>query len=442
VIECLLLIATYPVKEIEIRPRRLARLIMLLVCSASMYFYWSRVPQNIDGMASSVAPRERPLTDLYAQWFGSRELLLHHHDPYSDEVTRELQVAYYGKDLDPSEALLLSHQQRFAYPLYVALLLAPTVNLQFHTVQVIFLWLLAMATASSVLLWARALCVKLSPINLAITLILTFTAIPVMQGLDLLQFGLLVASLLAAAAAATASGHLFLAGALLAVATIKPQMSVLAIAWFALWISGDWPRRRSLLWGFAITLSALIAASELFLQGWVMRFLSALVQYANHTRASSLLGLYLPPPLEWLVALGGFLILAIYAWEVRREPADAVSFGLHLALALSLTPLIIPTVVQPFNHVLLLPAILLVVRYWKRLQQGSRLLRITCAAIGSVALLPWFFAVVVTTELLVGARKGVVKLWFVPFNASLGLPFVVFAMLILLRKVAPSQSTS
>src|SRR5258706_3948009 len=360
---------------------RRAAWLLVLLCSASMWFYWSRLPQNIDAIAPSVATRPSPLPDLYAQWFGSRELLLHHRDPYGEDVTRELQAAYYGKDLDASQAEHPSHQQRFAYPLYVVLLLAPTVRMQFHTVQIVFWWLLFIATAGSVLLWARAFSVRLSPLNLAVTLIVTFTAIPVMQGLDLLQFGLLVASLLAAAAAATASGHLFSAGALLAVATLKPQMSLLTIAWFALWVSGDWHRRRSLLWGFAVTLSALIVASELLLQGWVMRFLAALVQYENHTRTPSLLGLYLPASMEWLIALVGFLILVTNAWRARHEPSDAVSFGLDLALALALTLLIIPTVVQPFNHVLLLPAILLVVRHWKKLQQGRRLFRIICASI-------------------------------------------------------------
>jgi hypothetical protein len=96
-----------------------------------MYFYWSRVPQNIDAIAPSVTARPSPLTDLYAQWFGIRELLLHHRDPYSNDFSRELQVAYYGKDLDPLQAAHPTHQQRFAYPLYVAFLLAPTVWMYF-----------------------------------------------------------------------------------------------------------------------------------------------------------------------------------------------------------------------------------------------------------------------------------------------------------------------
>src|SRR5271155_5175329 len=180
-------------------PNRMARLFALLLCSASMYFYWSRVPQNIDGISPSVATRARPLTDLYAQWFGVRELLLHRRDPYSNDVTHELQLAYYGRDLEPPEAAQPSHQQRFAYPLYVALLLAPTIGMQFHTVQTIFLWLLAAVTAASVSLWVHAMRLNLSPAGIALGLVLTFTSIPVMQGLNILQLGLLVAGLLAAA---------------------------------------------------------------------------------------------------------------------------------------------------------------------------------------------------------------------------------------------------
>jgi hypothetical protein len=422
-------------------PKRYAQLFMLLLGSASMYFYWSHVPKNIDGVAPSVATRTRPLTDLYAQWYGTRELLLHHRDPYGEDVTRELQLAYYGKDVEPSEASHPSHQQRFAYPLYVALLLAPTVGMPFHVVQILFWWLLVAATAGSVSLWARALGLKLSPFNLAIALVVTFTSIPVMQGLEILQFGLLVGALLAAAAAATVSGYLFLAGVLLAIATIKPQMSILAIAWFTLWVSGDWHKRRSLLAGFGIALSALIVASEFLSPGWVMRFLLALIQYEKHMRTPSLLGVYLPAYLEWPTALLGFLIVTIYAWRARHEHSDAVSFSLYLALALALTLLIVPTAVQPFNHILLVPAALLVVSYRNALEQSDRLFRLMSAAICSVALLPWVSSVAVAIVLLMGPRRWLSTIWFLPLNATLALPLAGFAILFLLRTKISSQST-
>ncbi len=409
---------------------------MLLLCSASMYFYWIHVPQNIDGAA---VMRPRLLTDLYAQWFGARELLLHHRNPYGDDVTHELQVAYYGKDVEGPEADQPSHQQRFAYPLYVAFLLAPTVGLQFHTVQIIFLWLLAAVTAASVLLWAHVMRLPLSPIGIAAMLLVIFTSIPVMQGLQILQLGLLVAALLAAAATSAVSGYLFLAGVLLAFATIKPQMSLLAIAWFAVWVCGDWHRRRALLWGFVATLSALVIASELLLPGWIKLFFAAVVEYGKRMHSPSLLGIYLPAPLTWLVALFGFLIVAIYAWRARRQPADSFPFGLSLAFSLSLTLLVIPAVFQPFNQILLLPTIVLTICYWRELLHGTPLFRFLTLIVSSIGLLPWFFAVAVTIGLLIVQMRWLLKLWFFPLNTTLAFPFAVFGMLLLLRRVVRSN---
>jgi hypothetical protein len=416
-------------------PKRLAQLFMLLLCSASMYFYWSHVPQNIDGAAPSAAMRPRPLTDLYAQWYGARELLVHHRNPYGDDITHELQVAYYGKELEVPEADEPSHQQRFAYPLYVAFLLAPTVGMQFHTVQTIFVWLLAAVTAACIPLWAHAMRVKLSPVDVAMMFLVVFTSIPVMQGLEILQLGLLVAALLAAAAAAAISGYLFPAGVLLAFATIKPQMSFLVIAWFAVWVCGDWHRRRALRWGFFATLSALVIASEVLLPGWVRLFFTAVVEYGKHMHSPSLLGVYLPASIAWLVALFGFFVVAIYAWHARQQPADSFPFGFSLAFSLSLTLLVIPAVFQPFNQILLLPTIVLTIRYWSELQHGAPLFRFLTLIAGSIGLLPWLFAVAVTIGLLSVQMRWLLKLWFFPLNTTLAFPFAAFGMLLLLRRV-------
>src|SRR5438445_5001397 len=43
-------------------------------------------------------------SDLYPRWLGARESLLHHRDPYGADVTREIQVGFYGRPLDPSKA--------------------------------------------------------------------------------------------------------------------------------------------------------------------------------------------------------------------------------------------------------------------------------------------------------------------------------------------------
>src|SRR5690242_7488771 len=92
------------------------------------------------------------LADMYPSWFGTREMIVNHRNPYGQEVTQDLQIAYYGHVLASDDQ---RNQQRFAYPVYIAFLFAPTVRMPFHIVQMIGFWVLALITAASVPLWLR-----------------------------------------------------------------------------------------------------------------------------------------------------------------------------------------------------------------------------------------------------------------------------------------------
>src|ERR1700730_6549483 len=75
------------------------------------------------------------LSDLYPRWLGARELLLHGENPYSRELTIDIQKGYYGRPLDRALPNDPKDRQAFAYPVYVIFLLAPTIKLPFSTVQ-------------------------------------------------------------------------------------------------------------------------------------------------------------------------------------------------------------------------------------------------------------------------------------------------------------------
>ena len=137
----------------------------MLVC-AGMWLYVDRVliaHQWADAAVRGI-PREN-LSDLYPSWLASRELLLYHRDPYTREITREIQAGYYGRPIDPASPNDPTNQQAFAYPVYVAFLLAPTIRLPFSEVQVIFRWLLAGLTALSVVLWLGVIGLRVSRIS-------------------------------------------------------------------------------------------------------------------------------------------------------------------------------------------------------------------------------------------------------------------------------------
>src|ERR1700752_5105564 len=129
--------------------------ISILFCGG-MWLYVGRVlvPQQKEYAVSRDLPRGN-LSDLYPRWLGARELLLHGRDPYSAELTRQIQSGYYGRPLDLGRPNDPHDQEAFAYPLYVVFVLAPTVKLPFSVGQELFRWLLAGLTVFSVFLWLR-----------------------------------------------------------------------------------------------------------------------------------------------------------------------------------------------------------------------------------------------------------------------------------------------
>jgi len=422
---------------ITLRIKHLTLLLLVLVGSSSMCLYWSRYNDAVySSLAHSSGLKPKVLTDLYPSWYGTRELLLHHRDPYSTEVNRELQIAYYGKELDPSRPEERLNQQRFAYPLYFTFFIAPLAWIQFQTARIVFWWILAVCAVLNVLLWLRFLRLRLSLPAMAALFALVLTSIPVMQNLSLLQPFLLPACFLAGAAVAVVSGRLFLAGALLAGATVKPQICLLPLAWFALWLCSDWKRRRSLFWGFTVTLVTLVLASAWLLPDWVVRYPSVLRAYAGYARATSFLATLLPlPPLHWLITILTLATVAGFCWRARRQPAGSAAFAIALSFVLTLTDLIVPAVVQPLNHVLLLPAVLLAIRYWRELRQGRVVTRAAASVFCLCAVLPWLLAVVAISKPLTPGSDWLLKMWSVPLAASMALPFAAFGVLILVGQV-------
>src|SRR4029077_14845173 len=133
-------------------------ILLPFVMASSVWIYFQRV--MIPHQQNEAVRKDKPrgnLSDLYPRWLGARELLLHGRDPYSADITREIQEGYYGRDLDTGHPNDPKDQQAFAYPLYVIWLLAPTVGLPFWIVQRATLLLLTALTAFSALVWLDVL---------------------------------------------------------------------------------------------------------------------------------------------------------------------------------------------------------------------------------------------------------------------------------------------
>ena len=404
-------------------------LLLALLFAASMWFYVQQV--LIAYQRADAAAHDRPrgnLSDLYPRWLGARELFLHHRDPYSPEVTREIQAGYYGRPLDSSRPNDPRDQQGFAYPLYVVFLLAPTITLPFSIVQVAFRWFLIVLTAVTVPLWLRALRWHSSKSTMAILIILTLGSFPAVQGIKLQQLSLVVSSLIAGCVALLAAGHLLLAGVVLALATIKPQLALPLAAWLLLWSLTDWRHRQRFLWGFLATMAALLAAAQYLLPGWISRFREALVAYRDYTGgARSVLDLLTTSALGRILTALALLGLAVVCWRLRRAPADGDRFVLVTVLVLTVTIVVIPTF-APYNQVLLLPAIFLLVRHWSALWGKNMALRLVAVLAVLAVAWPWLVALSLAVASQALPPASVQRAWFVPFYTSNTIPVAVLAL--------------
>jgi hypothetical protein len=404
-------------------------LLLALLFAGSVWFYVQQVLvpyQKADAVAHG-RPRGN-LSDLYPRWLGTRELLLHHRDPYSAEVTREIQTGYYGRPLDPDRADEPKDQQGFAYPLHVVFLLAPTVSLPFPVVQAGFRWLLVILTLASIFLWLRVLRWHPSVTVTAILIVLTFGSYAVVQGIKLQQLTLVVSALLAGCAAALVAGYFLLAGFLLALATIKPQLALPVAGWLVLWAVSDWRRRQIFFWSFALTTAVFLLASEYVLPGWIGQFRGAVAAYRQYTGgAGSLLDVLATPILGKILAAAAVIAVAVTGWRVRRAAHDSVGFSTMFSLVLVVTLVIVPSF-APYNQVLLLPAVFLIATSWKELWGRNRLTRLACGLAVLIVFWPWLASCGLTAASLFLPANSVQRAWTLPLYTSLGIPLVVLGL--------------
>lgn len=403
--------------------------------AGSMWFYVQRVlvPYQKADAAAHGRPRGN-LSDLYPRWLGTRELLLGHRNPYSAEVTREIQTGYYGRPLDPERAHdpgvdEPKDQQGFAYPLHVVFLLAPTIGLPFPEVQAGFRWLLVGLTLASVFWWLRVLRWRPSTPVTAILIVLTLGSYPVVQGIKLQQLSLLVSALLAGCAAALVAGYFSLAGFLLALATIKPQLALPLAGWLLLWAVSDWRPRQIFFWSFGLTTAIFLVASEYLLPGWFAQFREAVAAYRQYTGgAGSLLDVLATPALGKILAAAAVLAVVVTGWRVRFAPHDSVAFSTMFALILAVTLVIVPSF-APYNQVLLLPAVFLIVVSWKDLWDRNRLSRMACGLAMLVVSWPWMAACGLMLASFFLPASSIQKAWTVPLYTSLGIPLIILGLL-------------
>jgi hypothetical protein len=406
-------------------------LIVPLLLALSMVVYVNRIlrAQQIADAAAHDRPRGN-LSDLYPRWVGARELLLHRRDPYGADVTREIQVGYYGRPIDPTRPNDPKDQQAFAYPLYVVLLLAPTVRLPFSIVQAGFLWLLVGLTAVTVLVWLRVLGWRISPVTQIPWIVLTLGSFPAIQGFKLQQLTLLVAALIAGAMYAISTRRFVWAGILLALATIKPQLVFLMVLWLFLWCLGNWRERGRLICSFAIAMAVLLGASESLRPGWIHEFRDASAAYYQYTGGGkSVLDVFFTPLWGRTLAAVLLIIAVTLLWRARQANETSAVFHWSLALVLATTLVVIP-MFAPYNQLLLLAPLMLIVRALREVSREGPLARLFLGLAAVCVAWPWIAAMALAIALLFLPAAIVLRGWAMPLYTSLIVPIAVLLLLL------------
>jgi Glycosyltransferase family 87 len=320
------------------------------------------------------------ISDLYSPWVGTCELLLHRRNPYGTEVSHEIQVKFYGhvinQTYDDPKAKLVD-EQRFAYPVYEVLLMAPFVYADFEEVQHWAPLVLGLLIALNVLLCLSVLQWNVPWEAAAAMVLFTLSSPQIAQGLRLQQLAIVDGYLLIAGAWCVNRGHLATAGILLAVSTIKPQMVLLPLCWFAIWAAGDWPKRWRLPAFFIGTMAALVAVGELLLPGWLGYFLAGLAAYRRYALPASLLQMALGDTFGEVVGAIIVLGLLVFAWRNRKAAGDSMQFMSVLAAFLMGDLLAFPLFTS-FNQVLLILPVLLLLHSWNTLRHSSKLVFVIC----------------------------------------------------------------
>lgn len=282
--------------------------------------------------------------DFYPRWIGAQLFWEEGTDPYSTDATAAIQRGIYGRLATPEEDQVL-----FVYPFYTIFLLLPLtwLPLAYPWIQAIWLVILQFSLIGGVFLLLRL--VEWPPLPVWLLAIIFLWAVVFYNNartLILGQFAGLIFLWLVASLLALRQERDVWAGVLLALTTIKPQMSFLVIPALLIWgIAG---KRWRFVGGFAGAMTALTGLSFLLLPGWLSGFLDQLLSYPGYTFTGSpiwvITGYYLPQ-LGQPVEIGlSILLMAylLYEWRrLLRVTASSPEFLLIIGLTLVVTNAIV-----------------------------------------------------------------------------------------------------
>ncbi len=304
------------------------------------------------GIYTGLTSRVLGANDFYSRWVGARALFLRGENPYSDVVTREIQMGMYGRLAQPDE-----DQVAFAYPIYTAFTLAPLVNLPYAQAQALWMALLIFCVIGGTFALARLFEIPLHPLILGAIVFGALFFYPSVRGIFNGQFALFSFFCLASAMLMIHAEADVGAGILLALATVKPQPAIFLVPAIILWafIHRRWKIVATSLGG----IFALVAVGLLFVPTWLFDFVVAIQNYSQYLRVGppvQTMCEMLFPQMSSMLTYATSLLLGVWAtWKiVRNRQKSWQDFSPTLGLVALVTTLMAGRVGTPDQILLLI----------------------------------------------------------------------------------------
>jgi hypothetical protein len=299
--------------------------------------------------------------DFLPRWMGTRIYLENGWSPYSRETSREIQKMVYGRGARQGEDQVL-----FVYPFYSFILFAPFALVDDY-IWARALWMTALEIGLVVLTMQGLALTRWKPPRYLLAVFLLFSVLwyhgfrPVING----NAAILVGVLVALALQCIRTEQDALAGLLLALATIKPQMVVLLIPFVLLWALSQ--QRWALIATTLGSLAFLVAVSSLLMPNWILDNLRQIAAYPEYTQPGTPGGIFalvwpgFGRQLGW--ALTGIMTLVLVVEWLSAWGKDYRWFLWTAYLTLVITNLIgVRTATE--NFIALSPGLALVFATW------------------------------------------------------------------------------
>ena len=295
--------------------------------------------------------------DFLVHWVGARSFLVDGLSPYSDETALRIQNLAYGRPAQAGE-----HELRVAYPIYSIIFFMPFALFGDFTLARA-LWMTMLEVGLLLLAFFSLKAISWKPNLLSLIFYFLFSVLwyhsirPLING----NVIILVALGIVGAMLAIRSGADEVAGVLLALTTIKPQVVIILVVFVAIWaiINHRW---RLIAWLLG-ALALLIASGLFLLPDWILQNIREIIRYPGYNppgTPGAALAVWFPAQgerLGWVIT-GLVAILLLIEW-IRARKASFRGFLWVVSFTLVLSQWSgIQT--DPGNFIVLYPVLVLI----------------------------------------------------------------------------------